>query len=748
MSASIQVLAFSGMPLYPEAITALCRWFIDPELTQRAETEPIRLGSHIRDAMGQMLIFDGPRSHPVASVTATHEIAVPLVIPAEPGIYRLELEPVVELKFWASYIGRLPTVLTVERLPDGGIHVEDPEQRRSFVLEAFPRDQQGLFYLPDVYREINTPASERYIEIPWVLSRYRGEARVLDVGTVLNDPGYLNPLAALNAPTLIGVNMVSAKLGVQSLMADLRHLPLHRGSIDLIYAVSIIQRIGREDYDMDGDLSAVRELARLLAPGGRLLITIPFGVWEDHSEFVQYDTDRLRTLIAASDLSLDELEGYFYTTGGWQGPFPHQRLTNCRYGQGSVAASGLVCLTLIPKPITPVSSHAIIPESGGLHDEISQHTQLLSFLKHNIRELAEAIVVECSIQESTTDDIKPFYLDFAALGLPTDAWYHIDFTAGWNRHVLFEMALNRLKRGGVLVLITDSQYTEKIDAGELVLIQDNVITIQPGVAARVMICATLNMELHYLKAGFPLFVNASDPGPITNSIRLHEFWEQQETAFFLEYIQPGHVVVDIGANIGYHTVLAAHRVKASGRVIAVEPDPMNTAILRRNLDLTPYPHRIKIVRAAAGEHNGEGLLYRAPFNLGDHRMFDVTGADMDVDNGLIRGSLLVKILRMDDLLADEQRIDIIKLDTQGFEVPILRGMLATIERHHPLIALEFWPWGVSRAGYDVMEVWHILLRLGYRFYRIETYPNALPLDQSAVMAISGDDYLDLVAVFG
>src|SRR5207253_2498683 len=153
---------------------------------------------------------------------------------------------------------------------------------------ARPRDGGG----PWRPRLLHAPAAadERALEIPWALARYDGERRVLDVGYAFAEPAYLAGLTALGAAELTGVDLAEAEVpGLDSVVADVRDLPFADSSFDLVYCISTLEHVGRDNevYDVDaareqqGDEAALRELRRVLANDGRLLVSVPTGEHDD-----------------------------------------------------------------------------------------------------------------------------------------------------------------------------------------------------------------------------------------------------------------------------------------------------------------------------------------------------------------------------------------------------------------------------------------------------------------------------------
>lgn len=358
----MNILDLFGVPAHGGSLVLLCQWRVDAELAARAGDAPVRLATHLRDEAGDLIRWEGPRSRPFPASEDGALVAVPLFVPARVGRYELEMDVVCEPKeFWASWYSWEPRVLRVERLPNGDLFGEAPQPGRRYQVR-WPTGRDGRrFRIP--HDHYGMGESERCVEIPWVLSRYRGERRVLDVGYAFAEERYLDPLAALDVPCLVGIDLVAAaKPMLRSVVADTRHPPFRDGSIALVLAISVIEHIGRDNSvyldsradrrEDDGDFEAVRALGTLLAPTGRLLLTVPFGAAVDYGWFVQYDAARLDSLVAASGLVALEAEFYRYRDG-WEGPVDPKTLAGSRSYYGAPAAAGLACLALGRRPAPP-----------------------------------------------------------------------------------------------------------------------------------------------------------------------------------------------------------------------------------------------------------------------------------------------------------------------------------------------------------------------------------------------------------
>lgn len=195
---------------------------------------------------------------------------------------------------------------------------------------------------------------ERVVELPWALPRLQG--RTLDAGASLNHRHVLTRVL----PRVTGLHIVTAapeeraypELGVSYLFADLRALPLRSDYYDTICSISSLEHVGMDNSAYGGPpresdpnaaaTAALTELKRVLAPGGRLLVTVPYGAGEDHGWFRQYGETELTTL--TEDLGGDRVDvTVFAYSQGWQRSSP-AAAAGARYGDCAVAARAVACL--------------------------------------------------------------------------------------------------------------------------------------------------------------------------------------------------------------------------------------------------------------------------------------------------------------------------------------------------------------------------------------------------------------------
>jgi SAM-dependent methyltransferase len=228
-------------------------------------------------------------------------------------------------------------------LLDGGLAFAAGER-------AKPRDHRG----PPRPRELRAPASsdERAVEIPWCLTRYDGERRVLDVGYAFAEAAYVAGLLALGAEELVGVDLAEADVpGLRSVVADVRTLPFDDDSFDFALCISTLEHVGRDNevYDVDapredsGDEAALRELRRVLDKNGRLLVSVPTGVADDQGWQVVRTPEQWIERFERSGFVVYEDELYVRGGDGWR-TAPLEEARTARYlehGAGAVLLAEL-----------------------------------------------------------------------------------------------------------------------------------------------------------------------------------------------------------------------------------------------------------------------------------------------------------------------------------------------------------------------------------------------------------------------
>lgn len=205
--------------------------------------------------------------------------------------------------------------------------------------------------------------------------------------------------------------------------------------------------------------------------------------------------------------------------------------------------------------------------------------------------------------------------------------------------------------------------------------------------------------------GHKMFLDSKD----ALSLSINGVYEPLETELAKKEIKKGDVVLDIGANIGYYTLIFAKLVGEDGEVFAFEPNPTNFALLTKNVEMNGYKN-VTLVQKAVSNKTGKLKLYLSE-DMGDHRIYDSHDG---------RKYIEIDAIRLDDYLGGNNlKIDFIKMDIQGAEGGAIQGMLNLLKKNKTVkIVTEFWPIGLKRFGIDSNEYLKLLIEIGFKLYEV------------------------------
>lgn len=198
-------------------------------------------------------------------------------------------------------------------------------------------------------------------------------------------------------------------------------------------------------------------------------------------------------------------------------------------------------------------------------------------------------------------------------------------------------------------------------------------------------------------------------------------YETGQTARFIGHVSPGDVVLDLGAHVGYYTLLAAALTGPSGRVFSFEPNPRNARYLRHHVRINRC-RNVEVVEQAVCDHSGE-----VRFGLG-------TGSG----TGHIAetGAVSVRSVTLDDFCAERAVTpSVMKIDVEGAERRVLEGAAAALRSARPLIFLS------THGAEQAAACRSVLSRLGYRMTAIDDGPEpedhlCVPEEQGASFPVA------------
>jgi len=202
---------------------------------------------------------------------------------------------------------------------------------------------------------------------------------------------------------------------------------------------------------------------------------------------------------------------------------------------------------------------------------------------------------------------------------------------------------------------------------------------------------------------------------------LHGSYEEFETETVKKIIKKNDIVLDVGANIGYLTLIFAKLVGENGKVYAFEPDPTNFDLLKKNVETNGYKNVI-LVRKALSDKTGKTKLFLSNKNSGNHMM---------VDTNENRHSVEIEMITGDDYFRDfSNQINFIKMDIEGAEIDALRGMSSLLQKMNDIkIMIEFAPYWLKNFGYDPLELLSLLNQYDFTLSEIDgSRKKIIPID--------------------
>src|SRR6058998_275468 len=172
------------------------------------------------------------------------------------------------------------------------------------------------------------------------------------------------------------------------------------------------------------------------------------------------------------------------------------------------------------------------------------------------------------------------------------------------------------------------------------------------------------------------------------------YTDRAERQLLRKILCHGAVVADVGANIGIYSQFLSRCVGPTGLVHSFEPSPDN---FRRLSAATHDLSNVRLTQAVVGDRSGECKLYVSDKLNVDHRAYKADGDS--------RRAVPTEMVALDDYFKPGQRVDLIKIDIQGYELHALRGANRVLaDNPNAKLLLEFWPYGLEQAGANWLEL--------------------------------------------
>lgn len=216
-------------------------------------------------------------------------------------------------------------------------------------------------------------------------------------------------------------------------------------------------------------------------------------------------------------------------------------------------------------------------------------------------------------------------------------------------------------------------------------------------------------EDHILIDGHIMYLDKQD----SLCLSINNIYEKFETDLVKQEIKKGDVVIDIGANIGYYTLIFAKLVGNTGKVFAFEPDPTNFQLLKKNIEANGYTNVI-LEQKALSNKEGKVTLALSKQNTAGHH---IISEQQDSKNSI----------QVDAIIADnyfknfEHKINFIKMDVEGAESIVLGGMTNMLRNNTELkMMVEYNPDAIKNIGLDPIQYLELLIKNGFSVMDIDS----------------------------
>ncbi|MFF2888679.1 FkbM family methyltransferase [Paenibacillus sp. NPDC057967] len=218
--------------------------------------------------------------------------------------------------------------------------------------------------------------------------------------------------------------------------------------------------------------------------------------------------------------------------------------------------------------------------------------------------------------------------------------------------------------------------------------------------------------------GMPFRMRLALPGFLEETIAERGAWEPELARRLSRYVESGGIFIDIGANIGYHTLYMASKGEDI-QCLAFEPHPDICGQLAENVKLNGYEH-VEVYAHALSDRDGKLSFFRQSMTAYNRGLSGATISDSSASGGDFE-PIEIEARTLDQSLTEQQRrhASVIKIDTQGYEFEALHGAMDTIRESQPVIAFEYHPYG-SRPLEAIIG-----LLEGYTLYKLQIWTGEL-----------------------
>ena len=196
------------------------------------------------------------------------------------------------------------------------------------------------------------------------------------------------------------------------------------------------------------------------------------------------------------------------------------------------------------------------------------------------------------------------------------------------------------------------------------------------------------------------------------ALSIFKIYEPNQTEIVKKYVHEGDIVIDIGAHVGYYTLLMAQLVGENGKVYSFEPDPVNFQLLKKSVEINGFEN-VVLIQKAVSNITDKVKLFLGDNDSAINRIYDAKLGDA-------KESIDVESIRIDEYFKEnDELINFIKIDSEGSEVKIINGMKQFLSRNQELVMMtEFFPFLIKKSGDEPNQYLKSLEKSGFSLYNI------------------------------
>ena len=196
------------------------------------------------------------------------------------------------------------------------------------------------------------------------------------------------------------------------------------------------------------------------------------------------------------------------------------------------------------------------------------------------------------------------------------------------------------------------------------------------------------------------------------ALSIFKIYEPNQTEIVKKYVHEGDIVIDIGAHVGYYTLLMAQLVGENGKVYSFEPDPVNFQLLKKSVEINGFEN-VVLIQKAVSNITDKVKLFLGDDDSAINRIYDAKLGDA-------KESIDVESVTIDEYFKEnDELVNFIKIDSEGSEIKIINGMKLFLSRNQELVMMtEFFPFLIKKSGDEPNQYLKSLEKSGFSLYNI------------------------------